>query len=265
MRVVIITGSRKGTASWCLEQILSKTTVKVEAVILNEGHVKNKWKHYQKKLRKTFRIGILGALNGIRMRKWYNLADSGHIQINDLKSICGKAKIPFKNVPSLNNPFVKDYFRSLSPDLGLSLGNSYISPSVFAIPRYGMLNIHGEVLPRFQNAQSVIWQLYEGSRETGYTIHKIDRKIDTGDIILQERFPIIFRESLKETVSITSVEILKRAAEGLVQVLNNFPEYNARAYPQGKGHSYTTPGIRQFLRIYQNFKKLKDISPKDVK
>src|SRR3712207_8581825 len=48
-------------------------------------------------------------------------------------------------------------FRSLvkSADaaLGLSLGNSYISSRIFTLPTYGMLNIHGEVLPDFQNAQ----------------------------------------------------------------------------------------------------------------
>ena len=262
MRVVIVTSNRRGTASWCLEQILSKTTVTVQAVILNQGRVNNRWKHYKRKIRKTFKIGILGALNGIRMRKWYTLTDSSTIEIKDIESVCNGAKIPFKVVPSLNNQFVKEFLRSLSPDLGLSLGNSYIAPSVFSIPRYGMLNIHGEVLPDFQNAQSVIWQLYEGRSETGYTIHRIDEKIDTGDIILQEKFPIIFREGLKETVSVTSAEILKRAAEGLVKVLNNFQEYNAWAYPQGKGRSYTTPGMRQFVRIYRNFNRLKAVSRK---
>ena len=265
MRIVIITGSRKGTASWCLEQILSKANVKVEAVILNEGHIQNKWKHYKRKLKKTLRIGILGALNGIRMRRWYNLADASGIHIDDVKDICGRANIPIQVVPTLNTKSVRSYLQSLAPDLGLSLGNSYISPSIFSVPRYGMLNIHGEVLPDFQNAQSVIWQLYHGSRETGYTIHRIDKKIDTGEIILQERFPIIFRESLAETVSVTSAEILKRAADGLIKVLNNFAEYNSRGFPQGKGTSYTTPGIRQFIRIYRNFNKLKQISRKGYK
>jgi len=257
MQVVIITGSRKGTASWCLEQILSKTEVKVALVILNEGHIRNKWKHYQRKLRKTLRIGIMGALNGVRMRKWYSLADSDHILLNDIGSICEKENIPFSVVSSVNSNAVKQLLKSLTPDLCLSLGNSYISPGIFSIPRYGMLNIHGEVLPQFQNAQSVIWQLYEGSTETGYTIHKIDRKIDTGDILLQEKFPIIFHDRLDETVSATCAEILRRAAEGLVKVLNNFEDYYQRAYPQGEGRSYTTPGFREYIAIRRNFKRLR--------
>jgi methionyl-tRNA formyltransferase len=146
---------------------------------------------------------------------------------------------------------------SANPDLGLSLGNNYIGSKIFSLPLFGMLNIHGEILPAFQNAQSVIWQLYEESSETGYTIHKIDKKIDTGEIVKQEAFPIIFKSSLSETVSVTNYEILKKSATGLIEVLNNFDQYYQNAKPQGKGKAYTTPSLSQFIKIYQNFKKLR--------
>jgi methionyl-tRNA formyltransferase len=120
-----------------------------------------------------------------------------------------------------------------------------------------MLNIHGEVLPDFQNAQSVIWQLYEGRSETGYTIHRIDKGIDTGNIIRQERFPILFKDTLGETVNVNCSLILQRAAAGLVDVVNNFDTYQDQAYPQKKGKSYTTPSIWQYLRIKKQFRKLK--------
>ena len=119
-----------------------------------------------------------------------------------------------------------------------------------------MLNIHGEVLPDFQNAQSVIWQIFEGRPETGYTIHKIDKGIDTGDILLQEKFPIVFKKELPETVRFNCWVILQRAAEGLVKVLNDFNYYSQHGYKQGKGKSYTTPTYRQHLKIVKQFKKL---------
>jgi methionyl-tRNA formyltransferase len=161
-------------------------------------------------------------------------------------------------VPVINCQATIDLFKSAAPDLALSLGNSYISPRIFSIPRYGMLNIHGEILPDFQNAQSVIWQIYERSSETGYTIHKIDRKIDTGEIVKQERFPILFKSSLSETVSVTCAEILHRACQGLIDLLNDFEFHFNNAKPQGKGKSYTTPSLRQFIRIYFNFNKLRN-------
>ena len=203
------------------------------------------------------KIGFIGALNGIRMRKWYSHSNNPELSLLDIELICSQHNIRFETTPSINTERTRELMSSANPDLGLSLGNGYIGSKVFSIPKKGMINIHGEILPQFQNAQSVIWQIYENSHETGYTIHKIDKKIDTGDIIKQERFPILFKNSLSETVRTTSAEILKRAAMGLIDVLNNFDQYYQKAIPQGKGRHYTTPGFFEFLRIRRAYLKLR--------
>lgn len=256
LRIIIITSSRTGTASYCLPLILEKTNCKVVTVVLSQNIRKRKWYFYKKKIKKGWRIGILGVLNGIRIRKWFRNGDIGESNIHDIELICKDHGIPFETTPFLNSQKTIDIVKNSEPDLGLSLGNSYISSKVFSIPRYGMLNIHGEVLPDFQNAQSVIWQIFEGRPETGYTIHKIDKNIDTGDIILQEKFPIVFKDSLPDTVKFNCGLILQRAAQGLVKVLNDYNYYFQHSYKQGKGKSYTTPTFRQYLKIKQQFKKL---------
>jgi len=256
MRIIIITSSRKGTASYCLPVILEKTDCDVVKVILNQNLQKKKWPFYKKKLKKILRIGLLGALNGIRIRKWFKNDNIGETNIQDIESICKNRGIPFEITSTLNSQRTIDIVKNCAPDLGLSLGNSYISSKVFSIPRYGMLNIHGEVLPDFQNAQSVIWQIFEGRSETGYTIHKIDKNIDTGDIIMQEKFPIVVKKDLPDTVKFNCSLIIQRAADGLVKVLSDYNYYLQHSYKQGKGKSYTTPTFRQYLRIKQQFKKL---------
>jgi methionyl-tRNA formyltransferase len=258
MRIVILTSSRKGTASVCLPVILERTSAEVVQVIYNEGLIKNKWKHYRRKAGKMLRIGLPGALNGIRIRKWFAVNDIDGKEVEDIEAICRKHNIPFDTTPGINTQRTIDLMTGSRADLGLSLGNSYISPKVFRIPFYGMLNIHGEVLPQFQNAQSVIWQIYEGSRYTGYTIHMIDKKIDTGEILRQERFPILFKETLKATVSATCAEIVKRSAIGLGEVIGQFEVYHRQRKPQGEGKNYTTPSFGAFLKILRNFKKLKN-------
>lgn len=260
MRIIIITSSRKGTASYCLPLILVKTDCEIVKVIFNEGFKKDKWQFYKRKIKKIFRIGILGAINGIRMRKWFQNEKVGDVVLQDIEVLCNHYGIPFEKTPFLNSQKTVDIVRECKPDLGLSLGNSYISSKLFLIPVHGMLNIHGEVLPDFQNAQSVIWQLFEGRTETGYTIHKIDKGIDTGDIIKQEKFPIVFKNSLSATVSENCNVILQRSGEGLVAVLNNYKHHKERAYRQGSGNSYTTPTFRQYLKIRKQFKKLSTLT-----
>jgi methionyl-tRNA formyltransferase len=257
MRVVILTSSRTGTASYCLPLLLSESKAEIVQVIYSEGMISNRKKYYRQKIKKIARIGFFGALNGIRIRKWFSLEAIKGERIEDIEKICEKAKIPFAVTQTIGSSETVGIMKSCAPDLGLSLGNSYIPSKVFSIPGQGMLNIHGEILPEFQNAQSVIWQLYEGSRMTGYTIHKIDRKIDEGDILKQEKFPILFKPTLKATVAHSCAEILRRAAIGLIDVLDHFDQYDLQSQRQGKGRTYTTPSIRQFMRIVRNYKRLR--------
>jgi methionyl-tRNA formyltransferase len=93
---------------------------------------------------------------------------------------------------------------------------------------------------------------------TGYTIHKIDKHIDTGEILLKKEVPIMFKSTLRQTVSGTCASLLDSSAKGLLQVLSDFEELYGKATPQGKGHTYTTPSFRQYLRIMRNFRELRD-------
>ena len=88
-------------------------------------------------------------------------------------------------------------------------------------------------------------------------MHKVNTKIDQGEIIYQEKFDIEFRETLADTVAFNCAEITKRAALGLATVLNNFEFYFSNAKVQGKGNHYTTPSYWQYLKIWKNYKKLK--------
>jgi methionyl-tRNA formyltransferase len=257
MRVIVLTTSAFGTAGHHLPVIATANGVEVVAVIVSQGASAGRRKNYMRTFRKISKIGVLGAVNGVRMRKWYGEDLDSHIRVRNVEETCKALNIRFEQVPSTNSPQTKQLFKELNADLALSLGNGYISPGVFNIPKYGMLNIHHEILPDYQNAQSVIWQLYNGSRETGYTIHKIDAQIDTGDILLQERVPIKFASTLAETVTTTLAEVFERSAKGLKKVLENFETYYADARPQGKGMKYTTPSFAQYLKILQNFKRLK--------
>ena len=190
------------------------------------------------------------------MRKWYGEGVQNHLQIDDIEVVCSRYGIPFIKTGIINSEETIKHFKNLDPDLALSLGNSYIGSKVFTIPKFGMINVHGEILPDYKNAQSVIWQIYNGSKFTGYTIHEINKGIDTGRILKQEKFPIIFREKLHQTVSATCAEILKKAAPGMVEVLNDFASYKHKAVEQVGGEKYRTPNIFQFFRILRNHRSM---------
>ena len=257
MKVIILTTSVYGTTGHHLPVLHSYKDVEIAMVVVSEGQINKNKSYYLRRVNKILKIGFLGAMNGVKMRKWYNEDVNKYCRIGNAEEYCKQHNIPFKRVPSTNSEETVKLFKEAGADVGLSLGNGYISMKVFSVPKFGMLNIHHEILPQYQNAQSIIWELYNGSAETGYTIHKIDKHIDTGEIVLQEKLPIVFRDTLGDTVSYNYARLFDASVHGLIRVLENFNQYFSGAKPQGKGTSYTTPSYRQFLKIEKQFEKLK--------
>jgi methionyl-tRNA formyltransferase len=250
MRVVILTSLRRDIASRCLPALCAAADVDVARVVLIEGVAPGR-KGRLRKLKKVWKIGVLGALNGIRMRAWYS--DS---RAADIEAVAASHNVPLVIAPFMNSEETKQLIREADADLGLSLGNAYIAESVFSIPRHGMINIHSEILPDFQGAQGVIWPIHAGRAETGFTIHQIDRQIDTGDILYQERHPIAFGPTLRATVEQSAELIRQRIPFALADVCARYEDLKARAKPQGKGRSFTTPSIWQYLHMWKNHRAL---------
>ncbi len=164
--------------------------------------------------------------------------------------------VPVLEVATINSEETVAALRSFDADLGLSLGNGYIAPMVFNAPRLGVLNVHHELLPEFRGAHSVIWQLFHGSRVTGFTIHRIDDRLDTGAIVRREVVPIRFHPTLGATVTETLADVYLRSATALAEVVANVDAALAAATPQSGGTTYTTPTIWQYGKIVRQHRRL---------
>ena len=101
-----------------------------------------------------------------------------------------------------------------------------------------------------------MWQIHDGSRQTGFTIHQIDRDIDTGKILYQERLPIEFRENLATTTSHNYARLLQASAAALPRVVRDYANLERQAHAQGPAPSYTTPTFRQYRRMVRQHERL---------
>jgi methionyl-tRNA formyltransferase len=252
VRLLILTCSRYGTASRILPSLCDSPQLTVVRVVLAHGVSPNLHRQRWRRLRKILKIGPLGALNGIRLRKWYRGPTT-----DDIEQICRQRGIPFLETPYINCENTIRIFREADADLGLSLGNGYIGEKVFSIPRFGMVNLHNEILPAFQGASSIIWPIYENITETGFTIHQVNRKIDDGDILYQEVWPIDFRNTLRETVEANLVPARERTPAAMLKVCSEYEVLSRRAQKQSGGKTYTTPSFWQYLRMVRNHKRLR--------
>jgi methionyl-tRNA formyltransferase len=181
------------------------------------------------------------------MREWFVDRDAP-----DIGEACARHNVPLVETPFLNCDETRTAMREANADLGLSLGNGYIAESVFSIPRHGMLNIHTEILPQFQGAQSIIWPIHQGVRETGFTIHRINRTIDAGDIVFQAKYPIEFRPTLRATVEHNLSRARALIPSAFVEVCERFEALSAGAKAQPRVQSFTTPSYWAYRRMERN-------------
>ncbi len=252
MRVVALTTLKHGIASHVLPALHAASGVEVAGVVLAGPGSLNPRRDLVRRLRKTARIGLLGALNGLQLRRWYADHDAA-----DIEERCGALGIPCWRAPCVNCDETRALLRASGADLGLSLGNGYIASSVFSIPRYGMVNLHTEVLPDFRGGvHSIIWPIHEGRDVTGFAIHQVDASFDTGEILFQETHPIVFHPTLRETVERNVVNIRQRIPAAFVMVCLDYQALKAASRPQGAGRSYTTPTIWQFVRMIRNHRQM---------
>lgn len=86
--------------------------------------------------------------------------------------------------------FVQE-LRKLAPDLMVVAAYGQILPqSILDLPRFGCLNVHTSLLPKYRGAAPIQWAILEGEPLTGVTIMKMDAGLDTGDIITQQKTPV---------------------------------------------------------------------------
>lgn len=194
--------------------------------------------------------GALGAINGLRMRRWYC------VDHTSLEEVCQDTGVKLFNVPYIGSKITEEIFQDIEPDVGLSLGNGFIPERIFSIPKLGMLNVHSERLPEYQNAQSVIWPIYNNEKVTGITIHCVASGIDEGDIVHEESFPIHFGSTLRESVEQTLLETRERTVEAVPLVCASLSRFLKQRTKQVGGGKYTTPSIWQFWRMERNNRRL---------
>ena len=86
--------------------------------------------------------------------------------------------------------FLRD-LRALQPDLIAVTAYGQILPgTILDLPRFGCLNVHTSLLPKYRGAAPIQWAILDGESSTGVTLMKMDEGLDTGGILAQEETPI---------------------------------------------------------------------------
>jgi len=90
-----------------------------------------------------------------------------------------------------NNEELRARLREINPDAIIVVGYGRIIPKwMLDLPRFGNINLHASLLPRYRGAAPIQWAIANGESVTGVTTMRIDEGLDTGDILLQQELGI---------------------------------------------------------------------------
>lgn len=104
-------------------------------------------------------------------------------------------------------------FVDLDPDLVVTAAYGQILPeSILQKPKFGCINVHASLLPKYRGGAPIHWALINGEKETGITIMYMAKEMDAGDILAQRSIPIAKDDhvgSLHDRLSLLGAEMIK--------------------------------------------------------
>ena len=103
-------------------------------------------------------------------------------------AVCANVRVI--RAAKLKDQALYDQIEALKPDLFVVIAFRILPQKLIDLPRLGAMNIHASLLPKYRGAAPINWALINGEKETGLSSFLLKRKVDTGDVILQEAIPI---------------------------------------------------------------------------
>lgn len=140
----------------------------------------------------------------------------------------------------LKSPEFLSALKLLHADLQIVVAFRMLPEVVWNMPPMGTINLHGSLLPQYRGAAPINWAVINGETETGVTTFKLKHEIDTGDILLQEKFPIGENETAGEVhdkMKEIGANVLVKTVKGLADnSINEKPQLSTFNSPLSALH-----------------------------
>ena len=146
-----------------------------------------------------------------------------------VKALATEHSLPVYTPDSLKGEDFAELLREINPELIAVVAYGKILPkSVLDFPKFGCVNVHVSLLPKYRGAAPMQRAIIDGEKETGVTIMYMAEGVDTGDIIAAEAFPIGPEDDF-EAIHDRSAEV---GAKLLVRTIRNIADGTATRTPQ---------------------------------
>ena len=142
---------------------------------------------------------------------------SGKLIFTPVKEVAVKHEIPVYTPLKVKDPEFVETLKQISCDIIVVVAfGQILSKEILDFPKYGCVNVHASLLPRWRGAAPIQWSILEGDKKTGVTIMQMDVGLDTGDMLATEEVPLLGTEtgeSLFEQLSTLGGPLLLKTLE----------------------------------------------------
>ena len=143
------------------------------------------------------------------------------IEFSPVKKFAISNNIKYLQPKNLKEQSLIDKITSINPDIIVVVAFRMIPKSIWQIPKYGTINLHASLLPNYRGSAPINWAIINNENFTGVTTFFIDDKIDTGDILLQEKIKVdkkINAGELHDKLKVIGARTVKKTIQ---EILNN--------------------------------------------
>ncbi|WP_440201826.1 methionyl-tRNA formyltransferase [Actinobacillus pleuropneumoniae] len=156
------------------------------------------------------------------------------LQASPVKQLAEQHNIPVYQPKYLRKEDAQAELKALNADVMVVVAYGLILPeAVLNAPKYGCLNVHGSLLPRWRGAAPIQRSIWAGDQETGVTIMQMDIGLDTGDMLHKVTTPI----AADETSASLYAKLAELAPPALLEVLNGLESQAFKAEKQDEALS----------------------------
>ena len=146
-----------------------------------------------------------------------------------VKAVAVAHQLPVLQPERLRDPSVLDAIRSWQPDLGVVAAYGKLIPDdLLGVPRYGMINVHPSLLPKYRGSAPVHRAVLNGDTHTGVTIMRVGSRLDAGAMFARVTRPI----GPDDTSDVVENDLAEKGADLLLSVVDDIASGTAHEEPQ---------------------------------
>jgi methionyl-tRNA formyltransferase len=164
------------------------------------------------------------------------------ISPSPVKEFALRNNLVFYTPSNLKDSKFIEIIKEYSPEIGIVVAFGKIIPKeLIEIPKFGFINVHPSLLPKYRGPLPINWAIIRGEKKTGISVQFISERIDAGDIIYQKEIEIE-----EEDTAGTLTEKLKRlSGEVLIEVIEMIKNNNYERIPQNENLATYAPILKK--------------------